>query len=139
MRKIGTAVSRIAGHIGESNSLRAPAVARIVMVGLSATSAALRHSQRAKRWQHGPLMVSPAAQWVGEIAEADGIDPRTIRSVGDAKSIAHLDPFGILADTNCTVLVTPSQKRFPPRKRGFFAPVGLSLNGRVAQSVRLGA
>ena len=31
---------------------------------------------------------SPAAQWVGEIADADGIDPRTIRSVGDVLTIA---------------------------------------------------
>ncbi|WP_244629507.1 hypothetical protein [Brucella sp. 191011898] len=30
---------------------------------------------------------SPAAQWVGEIAKADGLDPRTIRSAGDAKNI----------------------------------------------------
>lgn len=32
---------------------------------------------------------SPAAQWVGEIAEADGIDPRTTRSVGDVISLAQ--------------------------------------------------
>ncbi|MRN67953.1 PLxRFG domain-containing protein [Brucella sp. 10RB9213] len=30
---------------------------------------------------------SPAAQWVGEIAKADGLDPRTIRSAGDTKNI----------------------------------------------------
>lgn len=32
---------------------------------------------------------SPAAQWVGEIADADGIDPRTIRSAGDVSSLAQ--------------------------------------------------
>lgn len=32
---------------------------------------------------------SPAAEWVGEIAEADGIDPRTTRSVGDTQSLAR--------------------------------------------------
>lgn len=32
---------------------------------------------------------SPAAQWVGEIANADGIDPRTIRSAGEAQSLAE--------------------------------------------------
>ncbi|WP_373506709.1 hypothetical protein [Thiocapsa sp.] len=32
---------------------------------------------------------SPAAQWVGEIANADGIDPRTIRSAGLAESMAQ--------------------------------------------------
>lgn len=33
--------------------------------------------------------ISPAAQWVGEIANADGIDPRTIRSAGDVLNIAQ--------------------------------------------------
>ena len=32
---------------------------------------------------------SPAAQWVGEIAGADGVDPRTIRSAGDSVSLAQ--------------------------------------------------
>jgi len=32
---------------------------------------------------------SPAAQWVGEIANADGVDPRTIRSVGDVINLAQ--------------------------------------------------
>ena len=32
---------------------------------------------------------SPAAQWVGEIASADGVDPRTIRSAGDVLSLAQ--------------------------------------------------
>ncbi|MFT3803327.1 MAG: hypothetical protein QM766_19205 [Burkholderiaceae bacterium] len=32
---------------------------------------------------------SPAAQWVGEIANADGVDPRTIRSAGDILSLAQ--------------------------------------------------
>jgi hypothetical protein len=32
---------------------------------------------------------SPAAQWVGEIADADGIDPRTIRSAGEVASLAR--------------------------------------------------
>lgn len=32
---------------------------------------------------------SPAAQWVGEIANADGIDPRTIRSARDVLSLAQ--------------------------------------------------
>lgn len=32
---------------------------------------------------------SPAAEWVGEIAAADGIDPRATRSVGDVLSLAH--------------------------------------------------
>lgn len=32
-------------------------------------------------------MRSPAAQWVGEIADADGIDPRTIRSAGLVQSM----------------------------------------------------
>ena len=45
----------------------------------------------------GPLMVSPAAQWVGEIAEADGIDPRTIRSVGDALNLAQVIQGGKVA------------------------------------------
>lgn len=34
-------------------------------------------------------MESPAAQWVGEIAGADGIDPRTIRSAGLVESLAQ--------------------------------------------------
>ena len=32
---------------------------------------------------------SPAAKWVGEIAEADGIDPRTTRSAGDVLNLAE--------------------------------------------------
>ena len=32
-------------------------------------------------------MRSPAAQWVGEIADADDIDPRTIRSAGLVQSM----------------------------------------------------
>ena len=32
---------------------------------------------------------SPAAQWVGEIADADGIDPRTTRSAGDIQTLAR--------------------------------------------------
>lgn len=34
-------------------------------------------------------MKNPAAQWVGEIADADGIDPRTIRSAGLIESMAQ--------------------------------------------------
>ena len=33
---------------------------------------------------------NPAAQWVGEIAGADGVDPRTIRSAGLHVPVCHV-------------------------------------------------
>lgn len=66
----------------------------------------------------------PAASWVGEIANADGIDPRTIRSAGDVLTLAQQieavnsgrDPFvGSGTDpTSATPATPPPGQPAPP-------------------------
>jgi hypothetical protein len=56
---------------------------------------------------------SPAAKWVGEIAEADGIDPRTTRSVGDVLNIAQA--------------VEDGNRGYNQAARGSFSPATLAI------------